>query len=755
MAYHRELSVEDICRKLQPLLGSKIDDLYMRYTLSQGREERDEIVHILNILYQKHLVQLLDKGVLLEPPKLEDMNGSYELAKVSYAGKNLGPFNLREKDWQRHVCITGMSGSGKTTLAFGVIEELTRNNKNFLVFDWKKSFRPLLSKNQNLMLFTVGDESTSNLFKVNINQPPKGIAPKEWITTLVDLLAESFMVSFGVHKILLETLDETFKEWGVYNGSENYPTWNNIKWSLEEKLGKTKQTREAGWIESALRIATVLTFGEFGKVVNYKGEDSVSVEKLLETQTVMELNALGNVEKKFFCEFLLMYIHRMKKAGQNEVSHGFEHAIIVDEAHNIFLKKPTTFANESVTDMIYREMREYGTSLICLDQHISKISDTVTGNSACHIAFQQQLPADIDSVSSLMQLRDYRNYFSDLKVGQAIVRLSERYTSPFLVNVPYIDTRSREFSNDQVKGRMDSFFSVDEFKKGEDAAVDEELVNGENSRCHYIVRGEKFFGVHDKLSGDTSKLKGDASRIYGEATGTEGDVSKVKGSVTNIFGDVSFISGDLKGLMGDVTMLRGDVTNLEGDVALLTKKYTEVKGEGEEKKIVESIDEGTEEIVREKLVGEEQNISENQTNISVSLESVDDLLYDYITTNLEKGYSLGNIEKVLEDSQNSGPYTSQDIVRVINKVFDEQLNGSFKKDKSIVLSLQSSEEQVFMEFLRENPNHNLSTVELYRELGLSARKGTNTKNGLIEKGLLKVEEIRYDKGWKKLLRLNS
>ena len=29
--------------------------------------------------------------------------------------------------------------------------------------------------------------------------------------------------------------------------------------------------------------------------------------------------------------------------------------------------------------MIYRELREYGISLICLDQHISKLSDTVKG----------------------------------------------------------------------------------------------------------------------------------------------------------------------------------------------------------------------------------------------------------------------------------------------------------------------------------------------------------------------------------------
>ena len=79
------------------------------------------------------------------------------------------------------------------------------------------------------MNITVGDKSVSNVFKVNLNCPPEGVSPKEWVVVLADLLTESFMASFGVHKIILETLDNAFKEWGVYNGSTNYPTWNHIK----------------------------------------------------------------------------------------------------------------------------------------------------------------------------------------------------------------------------------------------------------------------------------------------------------------------------------------------------------------------------------------------------------------------------------------------------------------------------------------------------------------------------------------------
>src|SRR3989344_1017872 len=140
----QKLSVEEICQKLKPVFGKKIDDIYLMYAMADSLEEKAEIEHVLNALYQKHLSELLGKGILLEPPEPGVVKGEYPLAVVSYAGKKLYPFGLREHDWVRHVCISGMSGSGKTTLALHIAENFIEKNKPFLIFDWKKSFRPLM-----------------------------------------------------------------------------------------------------------------------------------------------------------------------------------------------------------------------------------------------------------------------------------------------------------------------------------------------------------------------------------------------------------------------------------------------------------------------------------------------------------------------------------------------------------------------------------------------------------------------------------
>jgi len=491
----QKLTIEEISSKLKPILGSKIDDLYFKYTISENLDEKNEIMQMLGFLYQKHLGKFLDKSILLEPPQKISVEGEYPLSKVIYAGKELFDFSLKETDWPRHVCISGMSGSGKTTLALNILENFIKRDKPFLVFDWKKSFRPLLNLDTSIMAFTIGNDVVSNFFKTNINIPPKGVQPKEWINVLCDLLTESFQVSFGVHKILLETLDEAFEGWGVYEGSKHYPNWLHIKKLLEQRA-KESSGRESRWFESALRIASVLTFGDFGKVINYEGKKSLSVEDLFDKKVIFELNSLGNIEKKFFSEFILTYMYKLKKANQNKIDGHFNYAVLVDEAHNIFLKNKTYFVSESVTDMVYREMREYGISLICLDQHISKISDTVKGNSACHIAFQQQLPQDVMDISGLMQLQNKKEMFSQLPVGSAIVKLSERYTQPFLVKVPFSEIRNQEISEEKISQRMQCLIKSLEVEKHEPEFM-EQLINPEQNALKIEVTEEDFSEEED------------------------------------------------------------------------------------------------------------------------------------------------------------------------------------------------------------------------------------------------------------------
>jgi uncharacterized protein DUF87 len=454
-----ELTAEEICRRLRPVMGSKIDKIYLKYALSSNIEEKTEMEHALKILYEKGLnTHLLSEKVLLEPPEKSLVDGEYKLGTITYADRDYYDCGLKEDQWIRHMCISGMSGSGKTNFAFLIAKNFIEKDKPFWIFDWKKSFRPLLLIDKNMLCFTVGNPKIANLFRININRPPKNVDPKEWLNLLCDLITESFFASYGVHKLLSEILNEAFRNFGVYKGSENYPTWYQIKDMLEEKAErhKMKHGRESEWLESALRIAHVLTFGHFGHAINHKGSYEMSIEELFNKRVLFELHNINNPEKKFFSEFLLAYIYKLKKTNQTGIDDKFNNAIIVDEAHNIFIKDKTNFLKESITDTIYREIREYGVSLICLDQHISKLSDTVIGNSATTVAFQQILPQDVYTVSNLMQIKEKSKFFSMIPVGQAIIRLSERHFEPFLIKVPFIELKKEKVTDEAIKKRMNN-----------------------------------------------------------------------------------------------------------------------------------------------------------------------------------------------------------------------------------------------------------------------------------------------------------
>lgn len=485
---NQQISIEEMCKKLRPILDKKADALYFQYVMSSELLVKKQIEQAISALYSKHVSEsLLTDNILLEPPKKDIILGNYPIAKIKYGNSSMHDFCLREKDFIRHICITGMSGSGKTNLALNILNQLSENKKPFLVFDWKKSFRPLLSINKNILCFTIGNKAVSNDFKININNPPRGVSPREWLNVLCDLITETFAASYGVHKLLSETLDQAYRDFGVYEGSGNYPTWLQIKDRLEEKLEdlRGRKSRESEWLISALRVAHVLTFGEFSEVINNKEKPLLNIEELLSKNVIFELDSLGNSEKRFFCSFILAYIYKYSKTNLKSTA-DFNHAIIIDEAHNIFLKQKPMFVQELITEVIYREIREYGLSLICLDQHCSKLSDVVAGNSACNIAFQQMLPADLDAISSLMLLREKKKYFSMLPVGSAIVKLAERHYEPFQVEVELSKLKNVNIPDEEIKQRMAAALSSIKSLKEKSDGIDIKALREEMSKISLI-----------------------------------------------------------------------------------------------------------------------------------------------------------------------------------------------------------------------------------------------------------------------------
>ena len=111
--------------------------------------------------------------------------------------------------------------------------------------------------------------------------------------------------------------------------------------------------------------------------------------------------------------------------------------ILVEEAHNILLKHLQGY--ETVMEMVLRQVREYGVSICLLDQHPSLISIPARGTYTT-IAFSLPAYEDIKAMADGMALGGDAVFLTKLRVGQAIVKLKDRYLNPFLLQVPKADS---------------------------------------------------------------------------------------------------------------------------------------------------------------------------------------------------------------------------------------------------------------------------------------------------------------------------
>jgi len=458
------IDVLESLRRLEPVLGPRTHKLWLIYLGSdfKSKKKTEEIVQILCDKYLKQDYHEKDK-IFLPPPLPKIADGEYQIGDVIYPEGYYSPFGIKEDEWIQHIGIFGRSGSGKTNVAYIIINELKNKKKPFLIFDWKKNYRDLLSddKFKDLLVFTVGTKTSPFFFNPLI--PPPGTPPKVWLKKLVEITAHSFFLGAGVMHLLQNALDFTYKQYNVYDDNpEKYPTFRDVQEYIDKLRTKG---REMLWHASTKRALGSLCFGPMDEVVNNRV--SFSIEELLEKDIVLELDALTDDCKTFFIEALLLWIHHYRMhEGKREV---FKHAMIIEEAHHILLKKKQQMeGGEAITDVVLREIRELGESVILIDQHPSLISIPALGNTNITIGMNLKHGDDVNALAKSMLLtRDQNNYPGMLEVGKAIVKIQSRYPNPFLVSFPLAKTQ-RKISVEAIKKRMDSFYKKYNRKKLEE-----------------------------------------------------------------------------------------------------------------------------------------------------------------------------------------------------------------------------------------------------------------------------------------------
>jgi len=276
--------VQELCRQLKPVLGTKIDRLWSAYLAESDPGGKADIEQTLELLAAKHLGKSYEPDRSPFPPPSRKFAGSGDirLGTVSYGGRKLYPFYLKSDRLKEHILVAGRSGSGKTNLTFVLMEGIVLSGIKVLALDWKRGYRDLVSRHKDLRVYTIGRDVAP--FRFNPLIPPAGCEPHLWIKLIVDVIASAYLGGEGVISLLVAGLDHLYSEFGVFDQTQTgWPTIQDLlAWLRTAKL----KGRAAMWQASAERILLGMTYGEYGAVLNT--QENSHVAGLLDHNVVLE-----------------------------------------------------------------------------------------------------------------------------------------------------------------------------------------------------------------------------------------------------------------------------------------------------------------------------------------------------------------------------------------------------------------------------------------------------------------------------------
>ncbi len=187
------------------------------------------------------------------------------------------------------------------------------------------------------------------------------------------------------------------------------------------------------------------------KLVN--SNNNKTIGHILDQNVILELDALTQSDKTFFIQSVLLYLHHERMTEERRED--FKHTIIIEEAHHILSdERRSLVGGQSVVDIIFREIREFGESLILLDQHPSKISLYALGNTYCTICMNLKHKTDINAMGQCLLLDKERDILGTLDVGQAVVKLQGRIHRPFQIAIPEFIIEKGKISDAFIKDHM-------------------------------------------------------------------------------------------------------------------------------------------------------------------------------------------------------------------------------------------------------------------------------------------------------------
>lgn len=368
-------------------------------------------------------------------------------------------FKLTKEDLNKHLFVAGLTGSGKSTTVKHILKNLwNEEHIPFLVLESaKRDYRQLLKDSvfeKNLNIFTVG--STVIPIRFNPFYIQEGVDPLVHIDYLKAIFNASFslygpmpaIVEKCIHRIYLK------KGWNLSKGShpnfidedsyktdEHYycfPTLTDLKIEVEHYV--KNELAYKGELQDNIRTAIVVRLESLSvgaKGMMFDTYDFFSLDKLLETNTILEMESLADDDDKaFFVGLMLVLISQYRQRNNPTINPGMEnkglkHFLVIEEAHRLLKNVETEKSSEMMGNPkgkavelfanVISEMRSLGQGVAVVEQIPSKISPDVIKNSNTKIIHRLVSKDDQSLLAGSLSISDEDAlYLNRLTTGHAL-----------------------------------------------------------------------------------------------------------------------------------------------------------------------------------------------------------------------------------------------------------------------------------------------------------------------------------------------
>ena len=464
---------DDLFKKLKPIMGEELYPLQAVYMAGDDEDKRN-VERVLRVIYSN-----VTTGI--HPPAINISSGKYPLGTVISGDKALHPFSLKDEDWF-HVGIFGQTGRGKTNAMLHLLQTLRKHNIPWLVFDWKRAgYRDMVSVYDDIHVFSVGRDASP--FHLNPLTPPPGVDNITWYKQFIQCISHAYFLGHGCEIILQDVIGkDAVTLIDVLKRLQTYPA----KW------------RKLQWLQSTERAIKALCYGGISNVLNI--QNSPPISNWLNRNVVLELDALTESEAKFFVNILMSQIYLYRKEHRHT---GLQHVSVIEEAHNVLKKETEHVEAKSVMDKIFREIREYGESMVIIDQMPSTLLDSAIANTATQITLSLKHSNDVRAAGNAMLLdRDEQLFLGKLPIGTAIVKLQNRWHAPFMVKLPYVPMKAGKVDDEAIKAKMRGYFAeskaiLPEIQQSQDISVISDQ-DKEEKKLLVSIAEEPLLGIAER-----------------------------------------------------------------------------------------------------------------------------------------------------------------------------------------------------------------------------------------------------------------